>query len=70
MNIAPLRLAGLPLRPVAVPGRRLPLRMCATGGWWINEWNKNPRPFIWAEAADEILQTLAAYCRRINSSGR
>jgi transposase len=36
---------------------------------WINEWNKNPKPFVWTKTADEILDTLAAYCRRINDSG-
>jgi transposase len=36
---------------------------------WINEWNKNPRPFIWTKTADEILETLAAYCGRISDSG-
>jgi transposase len=35
---------------------------------WINEWNKDPRPFIWTKTADEILETLAAYCSRINES--
>jgi transposase len=36
---------------------------------WINEWNKNPRPFVWTKTADEILETLAAYCERIIGSG-
>ena len=36
---------------------------------WINEWNKDPKPFIWAKTADEILETLAAYCERIIDSG-
>ena len=36
---------------------------------WINEWNKNPKPFIWTKSADEILETLAAYCQRIIDSG-
>jgi transposase len=36
---------------------------------WINEWNKNPKPFVWTKTADEILETLAAYCERINDSG-
>ena len=36
---------------------------------WINEWNKNPKPFVWTKSADEILETLAAYCSRINDSG-
>ena len=36
---------------------------------WINEWNKDPRPFVWTKTADEIPETLAAYCERINDSG-
>jgi transposase len=30
---------------------------------------QEPRPFMWTKTADEILETLAAYCRRINGSG-
>src|ERR1700735_2423761 len=36
---------------------------------WTNEWNKNPRPFVWTKSADEILETLAAYCGLITGSG-
>jgi transposase len=36
---------------------------------WTNEWNANPRPFIWTKTADQILDTLAAYCQRITDSG-
>jgi transposase len=36
---------------------------------WINEWNKNPKPFVWTKSADEILETLASYCERIIDSG-
>ncbi|MEV4049133.1 IS630 family transposase [Streptomyces sp. NPDC049744] len=36
---------------------------------WINEWKKNPKPFVWTKTADDILDTLAAYCTRINDSG-
>jgi transposase len=36
---------------------------------WISEWNKDPKPFVWTKSADEILETLAAYCERINASG-
>jgi transposase len=36
---------------------------------WINAWNADPRPFVWTKTADEILDTLAAYCQRINDSG-
>jgi hypothetical protein len=33
---------------------------------WTSEWNKIPKPFVWTKTADEILETLAAYCNRIN----
>ncbi len=36
---------------------------------WIDTWNTNPRPFVWHRTADEILETLAAYCQRISDSG-
>ena len=36
---------------------------------WITNWNDDPKPFVWHKAADEILDTLAAYCARINDSG-
>jgi hypothetical protein len=36
---------------------------------WTNEWDRNPRPFIWTKTADDIFDTLAAYCERINDSG-
>jgi transposase len=36
---------------------------------WINDWNTNPQPFVWTKTADQILDTLAAYCRRISDSG-
>ena len=36
---------------------------------WINEWNKDPRPFVWTKSADDILETVAEYCQRITDSG-
>jgi transposase len=36
---------------------------------WIDTWNQNPRPFVWTKTADEILDTIATYCQRINDSG-
>ena len=36
---------------------------------WIALWNDDPKPFIWHKTADEILESLAAYCERINASG-
>jgi transposase len=36
---------------------------------WIDTWNDDPRPFVWSKTADEILDTIASYCQRINDSG-
>ena len=37
---------------------------------WINAWNAYPEPFLWTKTADEILDTLVVYRRRISDSGR
>jgi transposase len=36
---------------------------------WIAGWNDDPKPYVWHKTADEILDSLAAYCQRINESG-
>jgi transposase len=33
---------------------------------WIDAWNADPKPFVWVKTADEILDSLAAYCTRLN----
>jgi transposase len=33
---------------------------------WIEQWNADPKPFVWIKTADEILDSLATYCTRIN----
>jgi transposase len=35
---------------------------------WIETWNDNPRPFVWTKTADQILESIARYCERINES--
>jgi transposase len=35
---------------------------------WIETWNNDPRPFIWTKTADQILDSIARYCTRINES--
>ena len=35
---------------------------------WIETWNHDPRPFVWTKTADEILESIARYCQRINES--
>jgi len=36
---------------------------------WVAQWNDDPRPYVWHKTADQILETLAAYCHRITDSG-
>ena len=35
---------------------------------WIETRNQSPRPFVWTKTADEILESIARYCTRINES--
>jgi transposase len=35
---------------------------------WIDTWNNNPRPYVWTKTADQILDSIARYCTRINDS--
>ncbi|MGW1667019.1 IS630 family transposase [Streptomyces microflavus] len=36
---------------------------------WTRTWNENPRPFAWTRTADEILERLASYLKRIPGAG-
>jgi transposase len=35
---------------------------------WIATWNDDPRPYVWTKTADQILESIATYCNRINES--
>ena len=35
---------------------------------WIGTWNDQPRPYVWTKTADQILDSIARYCTRINDS--
>ena len=36
---------------------------------WIAQWNQDPKPFVWKKTAEEILDSLARYRRRISDAG-
>ncbi|QTI87454.1 IS630 family transposase [Streptomyces sp. AgN23] len=36
---------------------------------WVKDWNADPKPFIWTKTAEEILESLAQFCRRISGAG-
>ena len=35
---------------------------------WMKTWNDDPHPFVWTKTADQILESIASYCNRINPS--
>jgi len=35
---------------------------------WIETWNDDPKPYVWTKTADQILESIASYCTRINDS--
>jgi transposase len=35
---------------------------------WIETWNDDPNPYVWTKTADQILESIARYCDRINDS--
>jgi len=36
---------------------------------WIDNWNEDPKPYVWVKTAEEILDKLTGYCNTINASG-
>jgi hypothetical protein len=36
---------------------------------WVDNWNEDPKPFVWHKSADEVFESLAGYCARISDSG-
>ena len=36
---------------------------------WLEHWNEDPKPYVWTKTAEQILDTLASYCKRITDSG-
>jgi hypothetical protein len=35
---------------------------------WITTWNDKPKPYVWTKTADQILESIARNCNRINDS--
>ena len=35
---------------------------------WIETWNENPQPYVWTKPAEQILDSIARYCQRINQT--
>ena len=53
------------------PARRAPLRRASstpTSAPGSRPGTTNPRPFVWTKTADQILDSIARYCNRINES--
>jgi transposase len=37
---------------------------------WVENWNDDPKPFIWHKTADEILERLAGYCTAVTTTDK
>src|SRR3954467_8889877 len=35
---------------------------------WIETWNEHPKPYVWTKTSEQILESIATYCNRINPS--
>ena len=35
---------------------------------YLDAHNEDPRPYVWTKTADQILESVANYCKRINDS--
>jgi hypothetical protein len=35
---------------------------------YLDHHNRNPKPFIWTKTADQILESVARFCKRISNS--
>jgi hypothetical protein len=33
---------------------------------WIENWNQDPKPFVWTKSAEEILHSLAEYLAKVS----
>jgi hypothetical protein len=36
---------------------------------WIANWNDSPRPFVWTKTAEEIIESLGRFIKRISGAG-
>jgi transposase len=34
---------------------------------WVDNWNKDPKPFVWHKTADQILERIVGYCEAITT---
>jgi transposase len=69
LNLVERRFAELTNRKLSRSAHRSVTEMETDIRKWINEWNSDPKPFTWTKTADEILETLAAYCKPITGPG-
>jgi hypothetical protein len=35
---------------------------------YLRSYNENPKPFVWAKSADDIISSIAQFCNRIKQS--
>jgi transposase len=68
LNLVERWFAELTNRKLRRSGHRSVAALEADVATWIEACNADPKPFVWTKSADQILETIAAYCQRINDS--
>ena len=68
LNLVERWFAELTTKSIKRSAHRSVRELVASIRTWITNWNDNPKPYVWHKTADEILNSLANYCQRINNS--
>lgn len=66
MNLVERWFAALTTKKLQRSAHRSVTALAADIRDWVEQWNQNPKPFVWHKTAEEILERLAGYCTAIN----
>ena len=69
LNLVERWFAELTTKSIKRSAHRSVRELVASIRTWITNCNEDPKPYVWHQTADEILDSLASYCQRINDSG-
>jgi hypothetical protein len=69
LNLVERRFAELTTKSIKRGSHRSVRDLIASIRTWIANSNDHPKPFVRHKSADQILESLAAYCQRINDPG-
>jgi transposase len=65
MNLVERWFSALTTKKLQRSAHRSVQELAADINAWVDQWNQDPKPFIWHKTADDILDRLASYCATI-----